>query len=420
MVLPTGGAIEYDHGAGVTRDDNKGAFESGQLLSPLPWELHAEPTPGWRPVIYRRLLSRRVYADASSGSPLATTSYPLSETVDSFTTHSPGVFNGLGVIRDDEYVAVENSASGGSVASTTWHYFDSRDPGIWGINDPDLGPAANLLYGQTNEEGMGDPFEGREFQSESPNLQLVTRIWGRPNPSHPNNLKVCQENTTLVDTSQTSGKIFLYGGGFENLTDVYEYDYGSAPLIDTGTYSGCPSSAPGGFTYTRHAKTEYKTGSSYTGTGTGDAYLRSLPSRKLVCGSGTCDANNFVSKTEFEYDETGPTSRASATGHDTDNYGTGRTNRGNLTSEKVWLNTSSSWLTSTRTYDILGNVTAVSDPRTYQTTFSYTDQFTIGNAPDNEPDVCLRHTAASKALDENTNFVHQHPLRLLHWTADPR
>lgn len=65
----------------------------------------------------------------------------------------------------------------------------------------------------------------------------------------------------------------------------------------------------------------------------------SEPFRKLVCGSASCDANNFVAKTEFEYDQETPASRSGVTGHDDTNYGSSRTNRGNLTSEKVWRNT---------------------------------------------------------------------------------
>jgi hypothetical protein len=71
-VLPTGGAIDYDHGPGLTPNPANGVYESGQVLDKLDdihlgTNLAAPPAPvPWRPFIYRRLEVRREYPNGST------------------------------------------------------------------------------------------------------------------------------------------------------------------------------------------------------------------------------------------------------------------------------------------------------------------------------------------------------------------
>jgi YD repeat-containing protein len=387
VVLPTGGAIEYDHGAGVVPDAGKGVFTSGQLMSAIPFNREASvPTPPWQPGIYRRLLLRRVYLNASDTTPIGTTSYPQFEHAATATENPTGVFYNVGIERDP-YASVERTgqgiAPGAPVVSR--HYFHIGDPSVWGMNRSNLGPAANLLY-QQEPQGYGDSFEGREYKTETPDLQLVTRVYGLPNPPR-RILEVCQQNTTLLDTGATSGKLFFYEPAFLNLTDLYEFDYGSAPAIQTapganGNYNICPSSHPStGFT--RHVQTEYVASTDYTGSDAGQAHLRNLPSAVKVYDGATVKAETHyyydqqTNGTECNY-QPGLADAAGVTQHDAA-YGSGFATRGNLKCTARWRNLpSTEWLVTKNRHDIVGNVVLTQDPRGNSTQYSYATSCSSG------------------------------------------
>ena len=137
-----------------------------------------------------------------------------------------------------------------------------------------------------------------------------------------------------------------------NVLDAFEYDYG-------GTGGGLGSLA-------RLTRMSFLTNSSYTGVNSG-SHLRSLPFRKLVCSSTSCDENTFVSKTEYEYDGGFPTPYGSVPGYEAPS-----TPRGNATTTKVWRNLpTGGWLTTSKVYDIVGNVVSITDPRYKTATISY-------------------------------------------------
>jgi RHS repeat-associated protein len=91
-------------------------------------------------------------------------------------------------------------------------------------------------------------------------------------------------------------------------------------------------------------------------------------------GSGT-----ILSQTTFEYDNySTPMQASGATQHDSAyaaNAAPLITTRGNLTAAKRWLNTNSSWLSTTSTYDDAGNALSTTDPLGHTTTFDYTDSW---------------------------------------------
>jgi RHS repeat-associated protein len=80
-------------------------------------------------------------------------------------------------------------------------------------------------------------------------------------------------------------------------------------------------------------------------------------------------SGNIVAQTDYSYDGTTPTPLSGVPQHTTPptNY------RGNPTSVKLWRNTDGAWLTTTYTYDDTGNITAITDPMTHTTQWSYTD-----------------------------------------------
>ncbi len=81
-----------------------------------------------------------------------------------------------------------------------------------------------------------------------------------------------------------------------------------------------------------------------------------------------------IAQTTYAYDGTAPTLEPQPVpGHDDTNHGTGFNTRGNLTKTSRWLKLSSTWLSTTNTFDTLGNKLSTTDPNGNQTTFSYAD-----------------------------------------------
>ena len=89
IVLPTGGAIEYDYGAGLNNPGGYAGIDaSGQVLDAVNEQelVTSGSNAPWLPFIYRRVTARRVYPDGggtglSNTIPASTTVYSLAETV---------------------------------------------------------------------------------------------------------------------------------------------------------------------------------------------------------------------------------------------------------------------------------------------------------------------------------------------------
>jgi len=109
----------------------------------------------------------------------------------------------------------------------------------------------------------------------------------------------------------------------------------------------------------------YLTGSNYTS--------RNIVNRPTSI-TVTNGSSATISQTLNSYDGSSLTSRTGRTGHDDTNYGTGMNYRGNLTQVQR-LVTGSTYLTSSMTYDMLGNVLTSSDPNGNQIAYDYTDNF---------------------------------------------
>ncbi|MDP9337480.1 MAG: hypothetical protein M3P45_01290, partial [Acidobacteriota bacterium] len=158
--------------------------------------------------------------------------------------------------------------------------------------------------------------------------------------------------------------------GPSNLVKKFEYTYvssvGANQLIQWIKEWDFGSGAFGALL--RQTNISYLSSASYTTIN----IINRPVSRIIYNGAGT-----IVAQTQFGYDESPLISTSgSAPGHDYTNYSSTFLARGNMTSKKQWRNTDGVWLTTTYTYDDLGNLRSTRDPNGNITTFSYADNFT--------------------------------------------
>jgi RHS repeat-associated protein len=349
VVLPTGGAIEYDYAAGLT--DGAASGELGGNDG----NKH----------IYRRVVERRVYPDGGSGIGYASRmnySRPESST------------SNAGYVDSDQY------DSAGNLLTRSLHYF--------------YGSARDSFKQQpTDYPGWED---GREYQTivyaadGTTALRQVTNTFaqrasvgwwtGTSSQEPPNDPRLVETDTTLMDTNQVSKQMFGYDDSvpYNNQNDVKEYDFGNGtpgPLI-------------------RETQTTFITSTDYT-----NASLLSLPSQVSIS-----DGNGFErARTSFEYDNysavdfhaslvtrSGISGQCNGTSQNCPN-GPDFTSqsysvRGNVTKTTRYVldpNTNHQVLGSLSgysEYDVAGNVVKVIDPRSaptnvIATTFDYRDNF---------------------------------------------
>ena len=171
--------------------------------------------------------------------------------------------------------------------------------------------------------------------------------------------------TTLADVSPNQVSQVTYDSydQYNNPTSVTEYDYGSG----------------GRGPELRQTKTTYLTnGYDTVNTATTTIYIRRAPALRTVYnGSGAQAA-----QTTYSYDvpatsaEAGtPSGYASPPAASSCNPVPSGLCLGNLTSTQQWLSTTGGLLSTSRTYDSLGNVLSATDPNGNKTTYGYADSF---------------------------------------------
>lgn len=331
--LPTSGAMEYDWAGWMV-----GGTQSG-----------AGAGDGHQ--VYRRVVEKRLYSNATTLESKTTFSRPDS------TTESL------------DYVVVDQLDASGTLLGRSKHYF----------------------FGNANSSLINDIYsgwkEGREYKTESlasngtTVLQEVITTWQQReavswwyNPTGddapPNDPRIASIKTTLLDTNQVSEKTFSYDDSvpFNNRSDVYEYDWGQG---SRGSLL-------------RRSHTDFLTSSSYTAYDTG-AHIRNLPSGEWI--SSDSAGNIKQSRKVYEYDNYTSDSlhaplvfRSSISGHDslfTSSYVT----RGNSTKVTSYSNAQNSTgaISVASQYDIAGNPVKVIDGRGYATNLSYSDCFGAPN-----------------------------------------
>jgi RHS repeat-associated protein len=171
-------------------------------------------------------------------------------------------------------------------------------------------------------------------------------------PQKCSNARILSETTTLNDTNQQSKVTYSYGTR-GNVTTKSEYDWGvgsPGPLVRTTTS-----------TYLHDSNSAYAANSN----------ILNRVLTQNVCNSGA----TFCGKKSFVYDGTSPQATPNVVSHDYTNYPASYNLRANRTQVKRWNSTTSAWLTTTNTYNEVGNLLQTTDPGSHTTTFSFADNY---------------------------------------------
>jgi RHS repeat-associated protein len=357
--LPTGGAIEYNHGAGLANAlYTSGTFEGASTGDGNAWH------------IYRRVEERRVYLYKEDATP---------ENRMTFSKPESYMQQGTG------YVEVKQFAGNNSSPLVRQrHYF--------------IGSAMPTFY-QTPGYMPTDLLAGREEKTETLNsnggvLRRIVNTWGG-DAVFGKGPYLAEVVTTLMDISPylISKQSFNYDD-FNNLTDTYDFDYAQnepGPLLRR--------------MHTDYLKTNpVQNGADYvSGLNISSIHLRDLPREQWV--SSDIGGQNKLSRTVYEYDNyaadaihagllprsniSGQCTVYSLTGQCTNYDPQSSQTRGNSTSVTSFSNatTLAGPATSATQFDVAGNPVKILGARSiasnqfYATTIDYTDRF---GTPDNE------------------------------------
>jgi RHS repeat-associated protein len=349
VVLPTGGAIDYNYTAGSGLITYAGEYQ-----------------------IYRRVTERLVYPDETN---------PEGKQVYSATYSNPGDAKPWYATA-----TVEHRSPAGALMACDKHYF--------------YGSPVAALFQYTTPTTYPAWTEGREYQTEALGTDATTvlrrtantlrqraavgwwtgaaddapsndpRLVESVNTVEPNGVNLVSK-TTSIDPADPTGQTVGFDQ-YNNQTDVWEYDYGSTP------------GASGALV--RRTHTDYLTanpvnGSNYA-TDTG-VHIRRLPAQSSIYDAAGAEQ----ARTTFEYDDyvsdaghAPLISRTGISGLDTA-FTAGLTTRGNVTRVSRWLLSNSTALSSYTQYDVAGHAVKAIDPRGSATTFDFTDRF---GSPDGE------------------------------------
>lgn len=350
MVLPTGGAVEYDHGAGLANAGGTGTgmfVDGGILDAPGTITSTSDPNVPYQPAIYRRVLTRRTYPDGGTQAE-STTTYSRRETGGSPIV-AGGKVTGL-TISGAAYVEESTTGTGigGSIVMRHWFFENSEAPlPSWSTRYAAL-PGQSMLFsaGAPRMPSDDNVYEGVEYRTGQPGLQSATKGFLLA-ADVSRALRVCQESVLAGDSTNKRGETLLYYDSRGNLRETYSYGFNAGPTVQSSS-NGVPQSCaalPGGSDYLKRTLTGYQNGAAYLAD---NRYLLALPVSEEVFGPGGAQ----VSKTIFEYDQRAalPAEESPIPGHD----GVARTERGNITAVIRYKN-GSAGLTTAYQYDVLGN-----------------------------------------------------------------
>jgi YD repeat-containing protein len=329
VVLPTGGAVEYDHAAGLSDTANPGGvIDNGSTKN-----------------IYRRVLERREYPDGVN----------LSQKM----TYSRWEGSGSGTGA----VTVEQLDAGGVRLTKQKHYFHGNG-------------ADQSLFGHTPVDYPAWD-EGREYQTEVFDTNGTTILRRTNNTWQGNgtlggrtvNPRVVESGGTLepAGANLVAKQTFAHDA-YNNQTDVYEYDYG------TGVAGAL----------VRRTHTDYLTANPVNGSNyatDNNIHIRSLPAQSSVYDAGGTE----VARATYEYDNyasdayhTALTGRANLSGFDAA-FNVSYTTRGNPTKASQWLLPAGTAISAYSQYDIAGNVVKTIDPKGHAANIYYDDNFGAPN-----------------------------------------
>lgn len=361
VVLPTGGAYEYDYTGGAE-------YTSGTTCCGV------DDSPN----IYRRLVERRVYSDGGTGS-----SYESKTTYSLFTAISSTA----------GYVTVKTYKQGDTnPLAQQKHYFHGSPTSTFG-NLPTDYSAWNEGKEYQTEALTGDGAtvlkrENHTFQQRAPVSWWPGMYTTNNTLEPPNDPRTTQTITTLEPSGQNLISKITYGYddsvSFNNRNNVKEYDFGVG--------------AAGALL--RETRTTYVTSATYTGT---NVHLRSLVSQVSIydgAGIERARTNAEVDNYATDTNHAALVNRPNISGLDS-SFTTSYVTRGNVTciTRSVLVNGAvTGSVTSCRQFDIAGNAVKTIDARGFATTTEFADRF-------GSPDGDARSNSAPTELSGQTSFA---------------
>jgi RHS repeat-associated protein len=377
VVLPTGGAFEYDYQGGLTDGPDSGLVQVGWLDG---GQINYQ--------VYRRVVRRRVYRNAGDATPESTMTVSRPE------RYGSGVFTANGILTDGYVETTQRAgeATGTILAGARHHFYGSA--------------AASM---DSKPGGFSPWREGREHKTEALDangtaltsvLRRVEHTWQQraavpwwswwvtqyggidPQGEPANDPRLVTSVTTVepsganLVSKQTAVDPQTGAVGFDqynNPTDVWEYDFGATP----GTVGA----------FARRTHTDYVTAAAYVNSAahaTPGVHLRGLPSASWV--SSDAGGANKVSRAVYEYDNYSTdarhaplVARANITGHDAA-YTASFTTRGNQTGVTSYADAAGQTgaVTASTQYDVAGNAVGNIDALERATTIAYDDSFCNG------------------------------------------
>jgi RHS repeat-associated protein len=337
VVLPTGGAYEYDMVAG-----------SGVLTFPYNGDDRQ---------IYRRVAERRIYTSGGTGSTYA--SRMLYSATQSGPNDAAPYYTNVTV---DHY-----NAGSTQVLAREKHYFNGSGVMSMQVDDSRYDQYSAWTEGQEYKTESIDPTgTGTTVLRRVENTfqQRAAVAWwpNAANDAPPNDPRLVQTLTTLADSNQVTKQTYAYSADLHNnQTDVYSYNYGA----------GAPPTYPTRHTHTDYLSTNVVGGVTYNYQTDNAIHLRSLPTRsKVYAVNPSTGVETLTSDATLAYDQTALTDDPGIVGLDSAFTVIYRP-RGNVTRNSRWINTNNTWLNTDMQYDVAGNIIGTTDARGELTQVEY-------------------------------------------------
>ena len=170
-------------------------------------------------------------------------------------------------------------------ATTNYSVNENSTPRMTIITSPNGTKNKQLSYNAPGQYYDGLVYHDETYITEGQPLQSSTSTWGPGAYGSPRPTRV--ERTD--ERGQVTAAEFTYGGVYNQVTDVRDYDYGGTTLL-------------------RSTRTQYQNSANYT-----NRHIFNLPLSVEVYAS---DNSTRVSRTEYQYDGQTMTQRADVINHD--------------------------------------------------------------------------------------------------------
>lgn len=345
--LPTGGKIQYDYGyTSAMPSGNSPSWETGTdgagtgIPSDVKW-------------VDRSVQVKRTYPDGVNLEGTWTFGYS-SQTVGGVTYPATIVSvnsNGSVLLSKQRHLFLPGGRYTEPYNSQSLH--DGTHYSLWstGIEwrTESLDAAGNVLAATEQDWSQRAPVSWSTYPQEQPAKD--NRV---------------NQTRRYLETGMMA-KVEAFYDQYNNPIEVKEYDYDQ--------------------TLKRRTVTSYlSTNNGYNYQTDDSIHLLALPATQTIYdGNG-----NQVARTITEYDvytndgnRNVLTSYPSVSQHDSSNYGTAKTTRGNPTRIGTWLNTTGNYVYTYPRYDVLGNVVSAKDARGNVSTVSFADDYGNGSNPGN-------------------------------------